>query len=287
MLCNWLAASDYEFVLQTGDMINEGGVILDWVNFYKAEKNLGKSKVIMPVVGNHEFNGSGPFLYNDFYAAGLPTNGTAGNNGKVYSFNYGNAHFVGLCSIGSQVNYSSQAAWLEADLAAASADPNIVWKFIYMHNPIYSAGTHGGDKNELAYWGSIIDQYKVDIIFAGHCHLYERSLPIKADQVDQHGTYYVTSGLGGADFTTQSTLQPDYPLMPITHAGETLAACITINGNELTLQAIANADNHVYDTLHLVKGPEYDPTDFNQDGWVDSKDLSLLVSQWLDDGMWP
>jgi hypothetical protein len=287
MLCNWLAARDYEFVIQTGDMINEGGVVLDWVNFYKAEKNLGKSKVIMPAVGNHEFNGSSPWYYNDFYAAGLPTNGPAGNNGKVYSFNYGNAHFVSLCSIGSQVNFTSQTAWLAADLAAASADPNIVWKFIYMHNPIYSAGTHGGDKTELAYWGAIIDQYQVDMVFAGHCHLYERSYPIKADQIDTDGTYYVTSGLGGADFTTQNAAQPDFPFMPITHAGETLAVCITINGNELTLEAIANANDQVYDTLHIVKGPEYDPADFNHDGWVDVKDLAELVSQWLDDGMWP
>lgn len=289
MLCNWMLARDLEFIIQTGDMVNEGGNLDHWVDFYKAENNLGKSKVIMPTVGNHEYNGSSPYYYNDFYAAGLPTNGTVGNNGKVYSFNYGNAHFVSLCSLGSLVNFTSQAAWLSADLAAASADPNIVWKFVYMHNPIYSSGSHGGDKNELAAWGAILDLYEVDMIFAGHCHLYERSYQIKADQIrtDGEGIYYVTSGCGGADFTNQIPGSADIPFIATWHGQETLAACITINGNELTMEAITNTNNTVQDTVHIVKGPEYDPADFNKDGWVNAKDLAELTADWLDDGMWP
>lgn len=287
MLCNWMAEQDLEFILQTGDLVNQGSSFDDWVNFFKAEQNLGKSKVVMPAMGNHEVQPSGQpyYYYPDLYGPVLPTNGPAGNNGKVYSFNYGNAHFACLSSY--QFAFTTQRDWLAADLAAAREDPNIVWIFVYMHAPLYTSGSHGGDKTALAMWGPVLDQYDVDFVFAGHNHLYERSHPITAGEIVTDGTYYLTSGAGGAPFSNHVPTSPDAPYIAIWHEQETLAACFTINGNELTLEAITNTNNLVRDIIHIVKGPEYDPADFNQDGWVDTEDLAELVSEWLNDGMWP
>ena len=289
MVCNWMAARDFDFILQVGDMVNKGDNVEDWTNFYKAEQNLGKSKVIMPTMGNHEIQGDGgAYIYPDLYTAGLPLNGTAGNDGKVYSFNYGNAHFVCLASY--RVSFATQAAWLEADLAAANADPNIVWKFVLMHDPLYTAGkSHTGNKDELAAWGRIFDEQRVDMVFAGHNHMYERTYPIRDDRIVAHGKgiYYVTSGGGGAPFGAHDPTAADAQFLAAWRDNETHAACVTINGNEMTYEAITNANNQVIDTLYYVKGPEYDFADLNEDGWIDSKDLSVFASEWLDDGLWP
>lgn len=292
MLCNWMAARDFDFILQMGDMVNRGNNVEDWTNFYKAEQNLSKSKVIMPSMGNHEIQGSGsePYIYPDLYTAGLPVNGTAGNDGKVYSFNYGNAHFVCLASY--RVSFATQAPWLEADLAAANADPNIVWKFVFMHDPLYTAGvSHTGNKDELAAWGQIFDEQGVDMVFAAHNHFYERTYPIRDNNIvppgNGNGIYYVTSGGGGAPYGTHDPLAADAQFLATWRDNETHAVCITINGNELTLETITNVNNQVIDTLQLIKGPDYDPADFNKDGWVDAKDLAELTLDWLNDGIWP
>ena len=289
LLANWMAEKDFEFIIQTGDMANEGSVFTDWVNFFKSEVNLGKSKVVMPAIGNHEVQPSGQsyYYYTDLYSPVMPTNGPAvsNNNGRVYSFNYGNAHFV--CLSTSQVSFTTQRDWLAVDLASARQDPNIVWIFVYMHAPLYSVGSHGGDKTALALWGPVIDQYDVDFVIASHNHLYDRSYPITAGQIVPDGTYYITNGCGGAPFSNHLADSPDLTYTAIWHEQETLVTCFTINGNELTMETISNTTNLVKDMIYLAKEPDYDIADFNHDGWVDAKDLSELTEEWLDDGMWP
>jgi hypothetical protein len=286
VLCNWMASKDGEFVIQTGDMVNQGSNVDDWTNFFKAERNLGKSKVIMPAMGNHEIQGGGYYYFPDFYTAALPDNGPSGNAGKVYSFNYGNAHFVCLSSY--KVDFASQRDWLIADLEATKQNTSIKWIIVYLHAPMYSSGSHGADLNARNVLGPVLNQYKVDLVFAGHNHLYERSYPI-IDGVVEPGskyTYHVTSGCGGAAFSNQLADSPDLAMFATWHGQETMAACVTINDNRLVMQAIANADDRVWDVIEITK-ETYLSCDFNQDGEVDELDLAHFANGWLDTGIWP
>jgi hypothetical protein len=147
-----------------------------------------------------------------------------------------------------------QKTWLQADLIAATADPNIKWIFAFMHAPLYTTNTtHPNRTDCITAWGPLFDTYHVDIVFAGHNHLYERSKSIKAGAAvpDGTGTVYVTTGLGGASFDSPGSGSPG--LFLITYNNQTLAACVTINGNQLTMNAISNADNMVRDTFTLSK----------------------------------
>jgi hypothetical protein len=253
-LCNWILAQNYDFALETGDTVWEGGGTRAqgfYTDFFELEANLSKSKVIMATMGNHEVqpNSLPYYHYYDLYTGAFPTNGTSGNTGRVYSFNYGNAHFVNLSSY--QINLTTQATWLEADLIAARANPNIKWIFAFMHAPMYTTSGHAGRTDEIASWGPIFDTYHVDIVFAGHNHCYERSKSIKAGAVvaDGTGTVYITSGLGGAEFNSTSPSS----LFASLFTNQTLAACVTIDGNNLTVNSITNADNVVRDTFTLSK----------------------------------
>jgi hypothetical protein len=289
-LCDWLPTQDPNFVLQTGDLVWEGGgadANSYYRDFYYAEKNLSKTKVIMNTMGNHEVQPNGEPYYNyfDLYQDALPNNGTPGNNGRVYSFDYGHAHFVCLSSY--QINLDPlQKDWLEADLAAASANPDIKWIFAFMHAPMYTTGGHAGRTDELAAWGELFDQYHVNIVFAGHNHIYERSRSIKADEVvdDDEGTLYVTSGLGGAGFTNGSDDPKFVCWYGASNLNKTLAVIVTINGNYLTAEAIPNETGVPVDSFQLTRTVV---GDFDLSGLVDMNDVSMLAGSWLGSGMWP
>ena len=262
VLCNWILAQDYDFALETGDTVWEGGVYSScttcaqnyWLDFYNLEQNLAGSKAIMATMGNHEVQPGGYTYayYYDLYTGAFPTNGTSGNTGRVYSFNYGNAHFVCLSSYQQDLN--QQATWLAADLAAARANPNIKWIFAFMHAPMYTTNTSRGNRTDcITAWGPLFDTYHVDVVFAGHNHLLERSKSIKAGAAvaDGVGTVYVTTGLGGASFDPPGSGSPG--LFVMTYNLQTLATCVTIDGNDLTVNSITNADGVVRDTFTLSK----------------------------------
>ena len=98
-----------------------------------------------------------------------------------------------------------QLAWLEQALAASDAK----WKVAMLHHPPYSSGKHGSALDVRAAVEPLFIAGRVDIVFTGHDHHYERTLP-------QDGIVYVVSGagcklsdVGWSDFTAhaESTLQ--------------------------------------------------------------------------------
>jgi hypothetical protein len=297
-LCNWVASQDFDFAFTTGDTVWEGSILTTdnqtkrevesyFIEFFGAEQNLSKSKVIMATMGNHEVQPGGRdyTYYYDMYEDAFPTNGTADNKGRVYSFDYGNAHFVCLSSY--QIDLGTQATWLAADLAAARANPDIKWIFAFMHAPMYTTSGHAGRTDEVAAWGSLFDQYHVDIVFAGHNHVYERSHSIKAGEVvdGNEGTVYVTSGMGGAPFNNGSEDPKFVCWYGAANLNKTLTACVTINGGQVTVQAIPNLTGEVLDSF-VLRLPFLDG-DFNESGTVDMNDLGMLTGSWLGTGMWP
>jgi hypothetical protein len=258
-LCNWILAQNYDFALQTGDTVwagsNANSLNRYWPDFFRLEGNLSRSKVVMSTMGNHETQDSSNSVnYQCLYASAFPNNSSVSDaNGRVYSFNYGNAHFVCLSSF--QINDATiQAPWLASDLGAASANPDIKWIFAFMHAPMYTTGGHANDTTAISAWGPLFDTYHVDIVFAGHNHNYERSKSIKAGAVvgDGVGTVYITTGLGGASFDpTGRTGDPS--LFVTFFNNQTLATCVTIDGNNLTVNSITNSDNIVRDAFTLSK----------------------------------
>ena len=64
-----------------------------------------------------------------------------------------------------------------------------------MHRPCYNLGGHFS-KWGKEIWPSLFAEYEIDIVFAGHSHLYERFFPM-ADS-DSRPVTYITSGGAGA-----------------------------------------------------------------------------------------
>ncbi len=102
---------------------------------------------------------------------------------RWYSYDWGRIHFAAL---DTEADYATQAAWLDADLAASNAP----WKILYMHRPPYSSGLHGSDLGLRAAIAPVAERHHVQLVLAGHDHDYERMIP-------QNGVAYVVTGGGG------------------------------------------------------------------------------------------
>ena len=81
----------------------------------------------------------------------------------------------------------AQRAWLDTALQRSAED----WRICYFHHPIYSdGGRHGSDVALRVALEPLLVKYGVNVVFAGHDHVYERIKP-------QKGITYFVSGSGG------------------------------------------------------------------------------------------
>jgi len=101
-----------------------------------------------------------------------------------YTYAVKNVRFFALDS--SKVD-QKELAWLEGALKSAQED----WKICYFHHPLYSdGGTHGSAIDVRVVFEPLFVTYGVNVVFAGHDHIYERITP-------QKGIYHFVEGASG------------------------------------------------------------------------------------------
>jgi hypothetical protein len=101
-----------------------------------------------------------------------------------YTYATKNVRFFALDS--NQVD-DKELAWLDNALKSSQED----WKICYFHHPLYSdGGTHGSAVDVRVLFEPKFVAYGVNVVFAGHDHIYERLTP-------QKGIYYFVEGASG------------------------------------------------------------------------------------------
>lgn len=183
---------DPDFILFTGDMIDFGTLQTEWDAWFEATGDILAETALIPAHGNHEF-----LAAHYFAQFSLP------NNEQWYNIRYGDLELAVLNDTVSDRDdiVVKQAAFLE-DVFGASDAP---WKVAAHHQALYStSGTHGSNLVARAAWAPVFDAHGVQAVFAGHNHVYERSVPIRADAEvpPGKGTVYVVSGGAGAPLYT-------------------------------------------------------------------------------------
>jgi 3',5'-cyclic AMP phosphodiesterase CpdA len=275
------------------------------VNFFDIYKNdLLKKYPLYPSPGNHDYH---DVEFSQAYAQrshrvsyyknfSMPVNGEAGGvpsrNPAFYSFDIGNIHFLSLDSYGIEEQSlrmsdtsGPQVQWIKKDL---EANKNKGWVIAFFHHTPYTMGSHNSDtETELVKirenFIRILERYGVDLVLAGHSHLYERSkfiaghfgpmnsfdstkhvvssstglyngsknsCPyIKSDN-DNKGTVYVVAGSAGQLTFTQKT----YPHKAMVYSDVTVggAPIIEVNANRLDLKWITT-DGKVRDKFTMMK----------------------------------
>jgi 3',5'-cyclic AMP phosphodiesterase CpdA len=179
--------------------------------------------VFWPSLGNHDVvpRSSLPYLQN----FELPANGPPGlTPGRHYSFDYAGARFVALDSNASvSVLEHRVAPWLERTLAA---QPTPSWRFVFFHHPPFSDGLHSGSPVTRSALVPAFERARVDVVFCGHDHDYQRTEPIR-------GVTYIVSGGGGARLYPRRRRSPSTAIFYNKRHGFVVA---DINGGTLTLR---------------------------------------------------
>jgi predicted MPP superfamily phosphohydrolase len=130
------------------------------------------------VLGNHDVEEG----RND--QVNYPLFNMGGSNYYSISRNNGLVDFFMLDSTNLD---ASQVGWIEKSLRESRA----IWKLAVLHHPVYSSGKkHGSDLKLREQLEPLFTRYRVQAVFAGHDHVYERTKP-------QQGIQYFITGAGG------------------------------------------------------------------------------------------
>ncbi|MCW5805959.1 MAG: metallophosphoesterase [Deltaproteobacteria bacterium] len=171
-----------DLVAVTGDLVLRGSDDADWQRFFALARTLLAQLPYYPAAGNHDVGWDADRMFV-FPAppAGRP------DGAYWYSRDVADVHLVFLDS--NAYERSEQEAWLERDLAAARArGARAILAFT--HDGPYSRGYHGGNALARARYVPILVRHRVDALFAGHDHIYQRG--------EIGGLRYVVTGGGGA-----------------------------------------------------------------------------------------
>lgn len=189
------AMPEHEFVVNLGDFVNDC-TNEEWDSYFRNFAFSNMNTTLIPVAGNHEGNLQW-FKFNNMFNIGAAP-GSATITGCYYSFDWGDAHFAVLNSNDMYPMSMAQINWLKNDMNASDAQ----WKIILMHRAVYSAGKNINKPDTLIMRDMllpVIDELGIDIVFAGHDHMYFRTETVKNDAVVETET--VTEVWNGEETT--------------------------------------------------------------------------------------
>ena len=180
--CNAIINSgiDYDFALQTGDFVDNGGNYALWSNILNLFSPLSDIDFVQ-VFGNHEYEGS-----DGAYPAAM--NFVPGKD--YYSVTYGNV-YVAVINIYSEDGLNEAMDWIRED----AANSNAIWKVLTLHRPPYFTNISGGSDTAHEMIPPFVDEVGFDAVFSGHDHSYARTEPMTGGQVDEeNGAVYFIVG---------------------------------------------------------------------------------------------
>jgi predicted phosphodiesterase len=217
-IANRAYVSKPDLVVVPGDIVYEYGLVSEYdKNFfpvYNADQAdasgvpLMRSVPMVTVPGNHDIDNRNLDKYPDglayYFFWDQPLNGPLGVEGGPivpaltatdanrkpflaaagdayprmanYSFDYGNTHWTVLDS-NPYVDWTDKSLhdWVAKDLAAASG---ATWRFVTFHHPGFNSSNEHYEQQHMRLLSPIFEAGKVDIVFNGHLHNYQRSFPL-------------------------------------------------------------------------------------------------------------
>ena len=246
-----------DFVLHTGDMVESGLDSDADAQYFKPYAGLLGRVPFFLALGNHDYGkdlrspeGRGFIKANYAPFHSVPLTGLPPH---YYFFDEGNARFFvldtnafdGARFAPTLEPGSKQYKWLERCLAKTEKE----WKFVVVHEPIYSTGAHGALEAELKALEPLLLKHKVDIVFQGHDHNYERTVPIKEGLPDEaEGIVYITLAGGGSTLYIQRRNESwSEKFLPTYHF-----AFIEVKDRIFNM-SVYNKDGEVIDSLEIQK----------------------------------
>jgi len=239
---------DPALIVANGDLVAKGGNFEHWqAQFFDAAEEMIDHIPFITAVGDHEsdeVDGDEAKLFTHYLFPDL-------DNFKLwFSYDIGNAHFVFL-DWRHPFN-KEMINWFKEDVKVSDK----LWKFVVMHRATYNLGGHrtawGRDV-----WPDLFRENKIDIVFAGHSHLYERFYPLRPmSKPDSWAVTYITTGGAGASLYEAI----DNPSMAYTQSINHFLK-VDIDQNNVELKAIG-IDGKMIDSISWKKNRGAISTDY-------------------------
>lgn len=200
------------FTLASGDLTAYGSYYQEWVDFFNLT-GLEKHPLVS-TPGNHDFydkNTSGTLLTRDtrFYNKVVynPQNGASSTSNSTHFFTYNNVLFISIDSetmAASNASLAEQQAWFKNVVS----ENRRTFTIVYTHRPFYTGdGLNAGQATTMRQgWQKIFDACGVDLLLAGHNHVYARTKPVhSAFDATKNGlgTIYITGTQLGDRYVTE------------------------------------------------------------------------------------
>jgi serine/threonine-protein phosphatase CPPED1 len=268
------------FVIDTGDHVQSWSVSsphtasLD--SYLSIAANIRPTIPLYHVPGNHDIGDAPDASRYPSFLSVFPNQFPASSSSSVpwYSFSYGNTLFICLDTLvlknpSSYVGEdTTEINWLTNTLQNSNGYTH---KIVFTHVPICKTSVTEADDsggfnmpstpgNSRAYSNiraqllSLFHQYGVEAVFCGHAHV----------------PYYVNDN-GLELITTETTTCP-------------LGGLSTDTTGIQIVKIYPDHIEHSYRPLDSIVSLQ---VDFNGDGIVDLRDMSVFGGYWLDNGMWP
>ena len=182
-----IVLSGAEVVLHVGDYVQDGLKADQWdLQFGEPAKPLLENTVFLGVQGNHDKNS------HRYYEIVSPPGGNS-----WFKAVHGPVAFFGL---DSTRKISQQADWLRKELSNSEEK----WKIAFFHEAPYSSSWPwpGGSLKTREHFLPILEEFGIELVFAGHIHNYER--------FHKTGIPYIITGGGGDTLSNPNQLPNPY-----------------------------------------------------------------------------
>jgi predicted MPP superfamily phosphohydrolase len=209
-------------VIRTGDEVDVRTDMSLWNYLFAIQRPLLGNALYFTATGNHDYVASSPTTYY-FDLFTLPPGPTQ----QYYAVKYGNTLFIALST--ETTITGTQTTWLSSTLTAANADPEIYWRVVFFHQPIYTNGLHAANTTARNAWHSLFENNGVDLVFSGHNHSYEHALV--------NGVHYLVVG-GGSDLYAVGANTWGLISASVNHFG-----VVDVDGHALTANVYCNEGN--------------------------------------------
>jgi predicted phosphodiesterase len=227
-------AQGVNLIAVAGDMVNSGGAINEWHDYwFKPLEHLNCAQTT-PVVfarGNHDGEHALAYAYS-----ALP------GNEAWFAFDYGNSRFIFLDSETPTGETPEQYAWLQAELARPETQ-RAAFRIVCFHRPpwvnLWNGGGYLGEPFVRSDWTPLFRQGNVDVVICGHAHNYNRGMT--------NGVTYIISGGGGGTLDIERVA--NWPLFTVEYSRYHYGL-MEVSGNTMLWQAFDN-NNRLIDLLAL------------------------------------
>jgi tRNA (guanine-N(7)-)-methyltransferase len=231
-----------DFLVNTGDVVEDGSSAEDWQSFFDVEGALLRDHPIFVAIGNHE-------LYGDLAGAGFARYlGFMDAAGVPHLYGTVRLGFVRFFFLNATHDWKSgeERDWLVRELTRADAEDGLVWRIAVTHDGPWSSGPHGGSERlNAAHVPELLAAHRIDLVLSGHDHIYVRG---SAGELK-----YIVSGGGGAP------LYPIRPDDPTARKAEATYHFVEINATADALRISARRpDGTVFDRCGFGKSRPWD-----------------------------